>query len=227
MMFVLNINAQKECLDELLVLLKKDTTKSDTASVDKTIYTNYSIKVTNWDDETVVSNVKIYSKNGMLNMQSEQALVYQDDHEVLVVLPTQQLVFLNETTKQLNNVKYSSAFYEMRYDFFSSSIVEKCEVNGDNKIIYARVNPNPEDESIKIKYFKCTFNLKTQRAVSMTFDYLPEYKLKQYTITYFENKEVDNYKFFPAKSYYFNSKGKPLDKYKNYTFQDNRKNGKQ
>ena len=227
MSFIVNINAQKECLDELLVLLKKDISKSDTATVGKTIYTTYSVKVTNWDDETVVSNVKMYSKDGCLNMQSEQASVYQDDNEVLVILPTQQLVFLNETTKQLNNVKLSGAFYEMRYDFFNSSIVERCEVNGDIKTIYARVNPNLEDESIKIKYFKCTYNLKTKRSVSMTFDYLPEYKIKQYTVTYFEVKEVDSFKFLPAKSYYYNGKGKPLDKYKNYTFQDNRKNGKQ
>ncbi|MBA3682823.1 MAG: hypothetical protein H0W73_16915 [Bacteroidetes bacterium] len=227
MALIVNMNAQKECLDEVLALLKKDITKPDSGFQGKTFYTNYVVKVTDWDNEIVTSNVKTYSKDGYMDMQSEQANVYQDDKEVMVILPTQQLAFLNETSKQLNSVKFSGAFYEMRYDFFNTSIVERCDIIGDTKVIHARVDHTKNDESVKIDYFKCTYNFKTQKVVSLTFDYLPEYKIKQYTINYIDYKEVNGYKFLTPKSHYFNTNGKPLDKYKNYTFQDNRKNGKQ
>lgn len=215
--------AQKECLDEAIAAFKKMDTKTDSGLVGKNIFFSYTVKVANWDDEITTSHVKLYRKDGLLNMQSEQAQIHQDNKEVLIILPAQQLVILNETNTRLNNLKMTSQFYEARYDFLSSCVVERCEVNGDTKTFHAKVNPSGTDETLKITHVSCTYNPKSQSILSVTIDYKPEYKIKQLTTTYTDFKVVDSYEFLPARSFYFNSKGKVLDKYKSYTFQDNRK----
>jgi hypothetical protein len=216
-------SAQKECLDEAIAAFKKMDTKTDSGLVGKNIFFSYTVKVINWDDETTTSNVKIYRKDGLLNMQSEQAQIYQDNKEVLIILPAQQLVILNETNTKLNNLKRTGQFYEARYDFLNSCVVERCEANGDTKTIYAKPGQGGTDETLKIAYVTCTYNTKRQSIVSVKIDYKPEYKIKQLTTTYTDFKVVDSYQFLPARSFYFNNKGKALEKYKSYTFQDNRK----
>ncbi len=218
--------AQKECLNEAIAAFKKMDTKTDSGLAGKNIFFSYTVKVTNWEDETTTSNVKIYRKDGLLDMQSEQVQIYQDDKEALLILPAQQLVILNETNKQLNNLKMTNAFYETRYDFLNSCVVERCEVNGDYKTIYAKVNQPTVDESLKITYVTCTYNAKQQTITSVKIDYKPEYKIKQLTTFYNDFKVIDTYKFLPARNYYFNNKGIAFEKYKHYTFQDNRKNEK-
>lgn len=215
--------AQKECLDEAIAAFKKMDTKTDSGLVGKNIFFSYTVKVTNQDNETTTSNVKIHRKDGLLNMQSEQAEIYQDNKEVLIILPAQQLVILNETNAKLNNLKMTSQFYEARYDFLNSCIVERCEVNGDIKTLYAKVNPSGTDEALKITYVTCSYNAKKQSILSVKIDYKPEYKIKQLTTYYTDFKVIDSYEFLPVRSFYFNSKGKALEKYKTYTFQDNRK----
>lgn len=198
--------------------------RTDSGLTGKTVYFSYTVKVNNWDNETVTSNVKIHKKDGFINMTSEQAQIYQDDEEVLMILPVQQLIILNETNRQLNNLKMTSQFYETRYEFLNGCEVERCEVNGDQKTIYAKVNQTTSDEQLKITYVTCTINLKEQRVVSVKLDYNEDYKIKQLITTYHEFKVVDSFSFAPVRSHCFNKKGTPLDKYKHFTFQDNRKN---
>jgi len=213
----------KECINEVIELIKLNDYKNDTSLKGKNVFLNYSVKVTDWEDEVVTSSVKIYKKDGQLQMFSEQVNIYQDDREVLFIFPTQKLVVLNSTDKSLNNLKMTNYFYENRNDFLSNCEVIKCSIlQGDIKQLVIKVNPIKVNEDVKIVQVTYNYNLVSKKIISTKVDYNSDYKLKQMFTTYIDFKVINDYKFYPAKSYYISKKGTTNPKYLGYQFMDNR-----
>ena len=63
-------------------------------------------KMTDYKDAQVtVSNAKIYKNDDYMHFFSEQASIYQDPTEVVMIMPQQRMAIINSTTKELNNTK--------------------------------------------------------------------------------------------------------------------------
>ncbi|MEO6302811.1 MAG: hypothetical protein ABIP51_06540 [Bacteroidia bacterium] len=220
-----NVFAQngKDCVNEVVLLNELNDHKNDTALKDKSVRLSYSVRVTDWEDETTISNVKVYKKNYLMHFFSEQVNVYQDDREVLLILPLQKVALLNNNDKRLTNVKMTDAFFEMRNSFLDSCEVISCSTTDkNNKVLILKVIAKKVRDDIKITKITYEYNMEQKKIISVKLDYQNDYKLKQMLIVYKEFMVGAEYSFYPAKSYILDKKGNLLPKYKTYEFVDNR-----
>jgi hypothetical protein len=210
------------CLEEVIALEELNSFRKDTAIDRKNIYMSYTIKATNWDDETSVSNVKLYRKGNYTHFFSEQATIYVDDKEALIIVPSQKLIILNSISKELNSRKLSDEFYDMRQDFLESCELVSCETTNKIKTLVLKVDNTKVDESIKIRRMTYSYNNDEKKITSIKMNYDEDYKLKQFQILYKDLSLTSAYKFFSAKSLVMDKNGNLNAKYKDYELMDNR-----
>jgi hypothetical protein len=187
------------------------------------IHLSYNIKVTNWDDHVTVSNVSLHKKGTNMHFLSEQANIYMDEKEIVVVVPSQKMLFINAAAQEINSHRISDEFFEMRRAFLDCCIVVKCESKTpESKILVLRVDPKKVDENVHIKSMTYNYNPVAEVINSVKINYDEEYKVKQLVITYKELNTESNYKFSPAKDYIVDWRGHIRDKYRSYEIVDNR-----
>ena len=122
----------KLCLDEVRKYEEFYNPGNDDAVGQKNIYFNYTVRATNWENETTISNVKMHKQGNKMHFFSEQANIYIDDKEVLVVMPVQKVIVVNSAVKGVTDRKLGDNFYEMRKTFMDSCQVIKCENKSTN-----------------------------------------------------------------------------------------------
>ena len=227
LLLIITFNARsqnnRQCLMDVIKFEEQTGTRNDSAGQQKNIYTNYTVKATNWDDETTISNVKMYKKGTDLHFFSEQASIYMDAKEVLVVMPYQKMLVINSNSKELNSYKVSNDFFETRKAFLDSCIVVKCEKNsGGNNILVLKAGSYSPDESIKISGMTYEYNTTSKKILSVKVNYTNEYKLKQLAVFYNEFNVNSTYKFPSFRSQFIDKKGNLKEKYSSYEIVDNR-----
>ncbi len=214
---------QDHCLKEIFDIEESMSLKGDTSVKNKTVFMNYTVKNTDWDDQTITSNIKMYKNEQYLHFFSEQVNIYRDEKEVVIVLPIQKVIIISSTTTRLNNYKMSDSFLEMRKEFMDSCQVVRCEsAGGQNKLIALKVDPTKVDPSIKMKDIIYEYNNEAKKITSVKVNYQSDYKIKQMFTTYKAIEIGSVYSFFPARRAVSDKKGNLLGKYAGYEIIDNR-----
>jgi len=209
------------CLEEIIALDKKMDVHADTAMRTKNISLEYSVRITDWDNEVTISNVKIHKLNGFVHFFSEQASIYQDESEVVIIMPLQRIAIINSTNKELANRRVGDDFYEMRRRVLDSCKVIKCEIIGSKKVTELKVNRSAAgtQNMVSMTY---EYNSNLEKIYSVKSAYDQDYKIKYMHITYKDLNVNASSKFYPARTYLLDKGGKLLAKYKGYELVDNR-----
>jgi hypothetical protein len=215
----------KACLKDVIRFEETNNLRNDTALERKNIFMSYGVKVTNWDNAATLSNVKVYKLGDNMHFFSEQANIYRDEKEVVIVMPTQKLLIINSTTKEMNSYHLNDDFFEMRKAFLDSCDVVKCEAKGANMLLSLKVNPKKVAANIKIADMTYEYNVEQKKILSVKINYMKDYKIKQLVMTYKDFSAVSTYKFAPLRKYVMDKHGKLLDRYRDYEVVDNRENG--
>jgi hypothetical protein len=220
---VLQAQADRKCIEEILLFEDSNNLRNDSTVKNKNIYISYMVKVTDWEDMVTVSNVKIYKDENNMHFFSEQANLIQDQKEVLIVLPSQRILILNSTDKKLNNQRLNQEFFAIRKEFLDSCEVVKCENRDENnKVAVLKIRPEKTSPAIKIRTITYEYNTSEKKITSVTVDYTADYRIKQLYMNYKDMSLASTYSFMPLKSYYMDKKGNVLPKYKDYELVDNR-----
>ena len=212
---------KNECIAELLSYESMVKPTSDSIAMAQNIFFNYTVRATNWDNETTVSNVKMYRQGPNLNLFSEQALIYKDETETLIVIPEQKVVIINSTLdEKKENLNYN--FFEMREMFMDSCDVVKCEQKNTNyKTLVLRAKKN-NDDLFQIESMTYEYNPLEKKILSVKVDYKSDYKLKQMIIIYKEYTTTAAYKFPIVKKQYADKRGNIVAAFKDFEIIDNR-----
>lgn len=222
--FGLHAQKGKECIDEVLKLEEKNTIKNFNED-DKALNINYTVKTTDWENQTIVSNIKVYKGKNNTHFFSEQGIIFQDEKDVYMLLPIQKLIIINSTKKELYNKTLSDDFFELRKGFLDSCDVVKCESSVQNpfvKILELKVTKKV-DESVQITKMIYEYNTQTEKIESTKIFYNTGFKVKSVVIIYKEINLQSDYKFGSSRRYVFEKNNRLLPKYKDYELVDNRK----
>ena len=218
----------KECINEIIKLEEKFNIK-DFKEGDKPVHFSYHVRTTDWDEQTVVSDVTMYRDKYKMHFFSDQATIYQDEKEVYVVLKSQKVVVINSTKKEINSKRESDDFVELRKEFLLNCTVIKCAYSKNDsslKTIELKANDdmNGALNIIKMIY---TYNPKTGTIINTTVQYDEDYKVKEIVIDYKTFELQSDYKFNTARKYVMSRNNRLLSKYTGYEVVDNRNTAKQ
>src|SRR4051812_14362075 len=83
---------QETCIRELMSYESMARPGSDSLENTKNTYSSYTLRATGWDNETTVSHIKLYKMGEHMDFFSEQANIYMDDEEALIVMPEQKVM---------------------------------------------------------------------------------------------------------------------------------------
>jgi hypothetical protein len=217
---VILAQSNNDCLKEVVALEEKNNYSNDTSITNKNIFISYSVKVTDWDDQIVVSNTKIYKKNEYMHFFSEQANIYQDAKEAVMILPQQRVAIINSTNKELLNTKINDAFFDMRRKFIDSCEVVRCDNVGKIKTLELKVKKNDGSHNIASMIYEYDTDL--GKILFVKINYNKDFKVKQIQINYKDFNLNSTYQFASARKYLVDNNGKLLPKLKGYEFVDNR-----
>lgn len=211
------------CLAEVLSFEKNTGDLNDTTVEQKNIFLSYVVKVTDWDDESTISNVKIHKKGAETRFFSEQVNMYTSDKEMIVEMPGQKIIVVNNALPQSDQEKSVDVSVEIRKEFLDSCQVLKCEVIGKNtKVLVLKVNPRQKLEGIKIMEMRYEYNTELKKVLSVNTTYHPDYKIKNMLMIYRDFNTESTYKFPSFKSQFIDRKGNLTEKYRDYELVDNR-----
>lgn len=227
MLQIANMQAQndRKCIQDILRIEEMNSLRNDSSAEEKNIYMNYTVKVTNWDDQLSISNVKMYKHGLKMHFFSEQVNIFMDEKEVLLVMPYQRILVLNSGSEEINSYRLTQDFFDQRKELIDSCIVEKIESKGDARIVTLKVDPRKVDENIMITRMVYEYNLATNKILSVRVTYNEDYKIKQYVVIYNDYSQNSAYRFPPLKRQIIDKRGNVLGKYKTYEFVDNRYQG--
>jgi hypothetical protein len=213
----------KTCINEVVKYEANTINIEDTSLARKNIFMHYTVKATNWEEETTISNVKLYRMGLNMHFFSEQANIYMDEKDVLIVMPYQRMVVINNNNQELSKKRFNEDFFDMRRSFLDSCTVLKCELRDANhKIAVLKVNPAKAAENILIDNMVYEFDPVAGKILSVTVNYLIDYKLKQMAVFYHDISTTSVYTFPSLRSQILDKKGNVRDKYKNYEIVDSR-----
>jgi hypothetical protein len=226
----MNAQDKKAWLQEVLTYEKASSNSGDTSLENKNIALSYVVKSTNWDDETSVSNVRMYKKKEQMNFFSEQVSIYQDRKEAYIILPAQKIIIINSTVQQNKSSKIGDDFFEMRKAFLDSCEIVRCEVISPiskNKILVLRNKLYDEDDAIKINTMTYEFNSDQKKIISIKMDYNEGFKIKHLVMIFKDFNTNSNYQFISPKRVIVDKNGNLLPRYQSYELVDNRDNATQ
>lgn len=210
----------RECLKEVIALEEKVNFRNDSSIKDKNIFISYAVRVTDWDNQVTVSNAKIYRNDEFMHFFSEQANIYQDTKEVVMIMPQQRMAVISSTTKELNNTKINDAFFQMRRKFLDSCEIVRCDLVGAKKVLELKVKKADRTNNITSMVYE--YDLEKGKIESVKVNYNADYKIKQLQITYKEFSLNSTYQFANARKYLVDKNGKLLAKLSGYELVDNR-----
>jgi hypothetical protein len=220
-----NLFAQENnpCLKEVLDLEKQTGTDLNDSTLEKkNVYLSYTVKVTDWDDESTISNVKIYKMGDEMRFFSDQVNMYTSDKEIIVELPQQKVIVINSSMKEFKYQKSRDEMQELRRNFLDSCQVAKCESIGNNvKVLVLKVNPNQLLDT-QISEMRYEYNTELKRVLSVKTTYQPDYKLKTMWMIYREFDAESTYKFSSFRNQFLDKRGNLNEKFKDYELVDNR-----
>jgi len=194
----------------------------DSLMLTKNIYLSYTVKVTDWDDESTISNVKFHKQGNESRFFSEQVNMYTNEKEMLVEMPGQRIIAVNNALSgERKNGGYVSE--EVRKDFLDSCEVVRCEATGKTtKILVLKVKAKQKQKGILITEMRYEYDTELKKIVSVKTYYDPDYKLKTMQVLYREYNTESTYKFSSFKNQFFDKKGELTEKYKDYELVDSR-----
>lgn len=213
------------CIEEIKQIEAEVFQKGDSLPEGKCLYVKYTVKATDWDNETTVSNVKFFRKNDNLNFFSEQATIFQDNKDVIIVLPTQKTIIINNSPKAAGIGGLNKEIMELRNEFMDSCIVVKCsgpDPVTKNKTLVLKTKSKEYDELTHIKKISYTYNYEEKKIVNIKTEYYETYKLKEVTTYYASIKTIDNYNITPNNRAIADKRGRILPKYQGFEIMDSR-----
>jgi hypothetical protein len=211
------------CLNEVLQIENKLMIESKGTN-GNTSYLNYTVKSTDWENQINNSKVEVYKDTAHLHFFSDQASIYQDEDEAIVLLKDQKVIIVSSFNKALMNKQADDEFMLMRKDFLKNCEVLNCskgDEKNDLKILELKVVKN-DNSGIKISKMIYKYNVVEQKIIETRVFFNKEYKLKEMTIKYNSSETKNDYKFEPTTRYFFSKNNKLLPKYKGYELVDNR-----
>lgn len=212
------------CVSEIKALNAANGPGADSLFKQKTVQVQYTVRAEDWEDVVSLSNVTVYRNAHHLHFFTEQFKVYQDTNEVLMIVPNQRVAFLTTTSKQVQNVKWSSLFYELQDVFFDSCKVLSCETSADSVRTLVLKAGLLDVAGLKIDKVSFSYDVAKKRVLSVKTEYVPDYQLKSLGVVYKFIKPEPSYVFSACKRYFLDAKGRPLAKYAGYEFEDARHN---
>lgn len=210
----------KDCLKEVVDFEEKINYRKDTLLNKKNMFISYSVKVTDWENNITVSNVKIYKNEEYMHFFSEQANIYQDSKEVVMILPIQKMAIISSTTKELNNTKISDAFFEMRRKFIDSCEIIRCDIAGSKKTLELKVKKHQDSNNIIGIIYE--YDIELGKILFVKISYNQDYKVKTVQINYKDFVMDSNYQYSSSRRYMVDRNGKLLSKLNGYELVDNR-----
>jgi hypothetical protein len=208
------------CVSEIITCEAAEASIGETTQA---LLIRYQVKVKNQDDEITESNVKLYSHGGLMNFFSEQAVIYRNDAEVLMILPQQKVLVLSSTTPQMNQYKAGDGLMNQHKAVLEHCEVVSCEeIGNQRKRTVLKVNPLKSPAVLSISRLTYEYDPVSKTILSVKTEYSEDYKLKEMTVTYRTREPAEHYRFPDLKRLYSDKRGKLLEKYKGYEVMDNR-----
>lgn len=217
--------AQKSdpCIQEVLEYENRSGNLNDTALENKNVFLSYTVKVTDWDDESTISNVKVYKMGTEMRFFSEQVNMYSNEKEVLVEIPEQKIIAINNALPNTTDKKKLDNFQELRREFLDSCELVSCESVGKNlRVLILRVSKRQLSEGVKIVEMRYEYDTELKKVLQVKTTYQPDYKLKSMLMIYRDFNTESTYKFSAFKNQFLDRKGQLISKYKEYELVDSR-----
>lgn len=215
------------CVKDILALEEQIYGKKY-AEGEKPLHLDYDIKTTDWEDHSVNSNVKIYRGHNNMHFFSNQAKVYQDDKDIVMVMKAQKMILRENSSEKIVNDGMGDEFVQVKKNFLTTCEVLKCENSATDKslkIVELKAK-NDMNGALYIDKMIYVYNPTTKKLIKSFISYKKGYKVKTIEINYNKLELMSTYKFNSAKKYVLDKKGKPLAKYSTFELVDNRENKK-
>lgn len=222
----ISVNAQlltDVCVQEILKLENKIS--QGYSNSEKTIYMNYKVQSTDWEGKLISSNVKIYKNKRKMNFFSDQANMYQDEKNAVIVLKPQRVIIVNGAVKDVPSNDMDQLLV-VRKKFLKSCEVLKCEQSASNKNIKTlEVKSTLKlGGKLKIDRMVYTYNTLTGKILKCVTYYDKGFQVKKIVIEYQKLDFNSDYKFTKsAKKQVLGKYEKLLTAYKGYELVDNTK----
>lgn len=123
-LFLLVVNMQgyaqnrQTCVDAILQI--EDEQRKVVSNEEDVLFVHYTVNTTDWENQVVNSEVKVYKGKEHMHFFSDQATIYQDKNNVFMILPMQKIVIISNTKKEVYNQRLSNDFYELKREFMDS-----------------------------------------------------------------------------------------------------------
>lgn len=220
-------DSKSACIDEVIAL-ENEVYSTKFAEGNKAAFIHYKVKSEDWDGEIIQAEVKMYRNASKMHFFSDQVDIYTDKTETFLVLKPQKLIMATTTNEDKSNALLTDDFLKFRNKFLKYCEVQYCSVvDSINGIKQLKLKVKEDLEGIiDIETMTYKYDTKNKKVLSTTVVYSSSYKLKKMTINYIKFSGSLTYTFLKSKSYILSSKGKLLDKFKNYEFIDDRINKK-
>jgi len=214
---------KEQCIQDILKLEEQIYLKKYLEG-EKPVYIHYEIVTTDWQNKSITSKVKIYKGFNNMHFFSDQANIYQDEKDILMVLKTQKLIMRENSSEKLVNEKINDQMLFAKKQFLQSCELIKCEnlaTDKTLKIVELKAKDDM-DGVLFIDEMTYTYNPTTNKLIKSTISYKKGYKVKTINIKYHQLDMASNYKFYKAPKYVVNKKGELLVKYAKFELIDNR-----
>lgn len=210
------------CIQEVLDYENRTGNLDDTTLLNKNVFLSYTVKVTDWDDESTISNVKVHKMGTEMRFFSEQVNMYSNEKEVLVEIPEQKIIAINNALPNKDKKK-SDNFQELRKEFLDSCELVSCESVGKSlRVLILRVNKRQLSDGVKIAEMRYEYDTDLKKVLQVKTTYQPDYKLKSMIMIYRDFNTESTYKFSSFKSQFIDRKGQLISRYKDYELVDSR-----
>lgn len=201
-------------------------------NADKTYY--IEIEYTSWlkqnmkkgviKNNTVKSDVKMYTYKNKLYFENESMKVFKNDNEIFSILKEQKVILHSSISENQQNEQAFLVNILKDSLFINSTVIGCREHNGtygDNMLAIKLLLPERYQKAIKAKYFTVYLNGKKEEITAMEISYLPRHPINRQVIRYkkqgFANLAVLKK---PIRNNFFDSKGRLLASYKTYKYVD-------
>ncbi|MEO6039485.1 MAG: hypothetical protein ABIQ93_13815 [Saprospiraceae bacterium] len=213
--------AQTDCLQAVFAIEKELLHRQQSGEC---LLLEYTMRTTDWEDETHETSVKLYQKGRLSHLFSAEADIFQDKNEVFIALHGQKILIRTNSSGEVK-AGWKDDFLELRREFLEHCTVERCDQEGATGKTRRLVIGIPEDADLDLSIHRIEYryNPEAQKITRTIMDYEEGYKWKQIDIQFAALYEPVRYAFgASAKANVLDSLGKPKGKYARYTLVDNR-----
>ena len=222
-LYSLGLSGQSDnsCIDDVIISQKK-VFEITQPKGDNTIYLNYSIEITDWENTKQKTKVRLYRQGKNVHLFSSQVEMVQDEKEVFLIIHQEKTVMKKDQQDFDLDMDVLDGFKTIQEHFLKSCEVEKCKATSNNENLLVLKNSKGDSYGAElIDKIQYKYNPQSKIMIEVTTSYKSGYPYKQVKQRFQAIDGNADYQFGQsARAYFFEKNGKMRKRFSSYQFID-------